>query len=410
MNVSFTSDFFTNNRARLRELFTGTAPIIITANGLLQRGADSPFPFQQDANFWYLTGINDPDVLLVIDKQKEYLIVPDRDSKRELFDGVISSTSLTKTSGVETVLSHSEGWKLFSNRLRKVKHVATIAAPPAYIDSYGMFTNPARARLLQAIQKENPNVELLDVSEHLIRMRMVKQAPEIAAIKEAIRITSESITHAIEQKKRLSYAYEYELEAEIAKGFRAQGAKGHAFDPIIATGKNATTIHYVDNNGPLSSDELIIMDVGAEVHHYAADISRTIAVKQPSRRQQQVFDTVKDVQAYAYSVLKPGVLIRDYEHDIEQYMGEKLRELGLIKTIESEQVRTYYPHATSHHLGLNVHDVADYDRPLEENMVITVEPGIYIPEEALGVRIEDDVRVTNSGIEVLSASLPAVLI
>jgi Xaa-Pro aminopeptidase len=409
MNDIFGSEFFSGNRARLRELFTGTAPIVITAHGQLQRSGDTTFPFRQDSNFWYLTGIDEPDIILVIDKAKEYLIIPVREDKRALFDGAISIESLARRSGISTILDTKEGWKQFGTRLRKVKHVATIAAPPRYLESYGMYTNPARSRLINQLKEHNNNLELLDVSEHLVRLRMTKQPQEIAAIKRSIAITSESLKAAMQPAKRPRYAYEYEIEAEITRGFRKRGAKGHAFDPIVAAGKNATTIHYLANNAPLSTDELVTIDIGAEFEQYAADITRTIPLGAVSRRQQQILDTVADVQSYAFGQLRPGVRIRDFEDQVEQFMGEKLRELGLIKTIDSDQVRKYYPHATSHHLGLNVHDVADYNRPLEPNMVITVEPGIYIPEEEIGVRIEDDVIITDNGIEVITSALPTRL-
>lgn len=406
MNSLFGSDFFSANRARLRELFTGTAPVVITANGLLQRSGDTAFPFEQDRNFWYLTGIDDPDVLLVLDKSREYLIAPARDDKREVFDGSVSFQELSRRSGVETVLSAKDGWKLLETRMRKVKHVATIAAPAGYLELYGMYTNPARARLIRKLKSFNSAIELLDVSEHLVRLRMVKQPQELAAIRTAIGITTDSMKDALRPAKRAKYTNEYEIEAEITRGFRRRGATGHAFDPIVAAGFHATTIHYLQNDGALSSDELVTLDIGAQVEQYAADLTRTVPLGDMSRRQRQVFDAVVDVQEHAYGLLQPGVRIPDYEKQIEAYMGEKLRELGLIKTIESDQVREYYPHATSHHLGLNVHDVADYHRPLEPNMVITVEPGIYIPEEGIGVRIEDDVLITESGIEVLSSALP----
>ncbi len=405
----FTSEFFAGNRERLRELFTGTAPIVITANGLLQRSGDTTYPFQQDANFWYLTGIEEPDAVLVMDKGKEYLIVPFREGSRAAFDGAISTEILARRSGIETILGTKEGWKQLGVRLQKVKHVATIAAPLAFIDAYGMYTNPARRTLLRRMKEHNAQIELLDIAEHLVRLRMVKQPLELQAIQGAIDITAATLREITRPNKLANYAHEYEIEAELTRGFRKRGSRGHAFDPIIASGSNATTIHYLENSAALASDELIVMDVGAEYEQYAADITRTVSQAAPSRRQEQVLEAVLEVQQYAFSLLRPGVILKAYEEDIEHFMGEKLRELGLIKTIESENVRKYYPHAASHHLGLNVHDVSDYTRPLEANMVITVEPGIYIPEEAIGVRIEDDVRITETGIEILTADLPSRL-
>ncbi len=409
MESHFSTEFFVSNRARLRELFMGTAPVVITANGQLQRSGDTTFPFQQDPNFWYLTGIDESDIVLVLDKDKEYLIVPFREGVRAAFDGQLEAETLSRRSGIQTVLSQKDGWKQLNARLSRVKHVATIAAPPAYIDSLGFYANPARAALIRKLKKYSNDIELLDISEHLARLRMVKQPEEVKAIQSAIDITADSLRELMRPSNRAKYAYEYELEAELSRGFRKRGASGHAFDPIVAGGVNATTIHYLANNAPLASNELVVLDVGAEVEHYAADITRTYALGTPSRRQRQVFAAVQEVQAYALSLLKPGVVMAELEVAIEQYMGEKLRELGLIKIIDTESVRTYYPHAVSHHLGLNVHDVGERNRPLEPDMIITVEPGIYIPEEAIGVRIEDDVRITAEGIDILSRALPTSL-
>lgn len=409
IQTEFNSDFYAGNRARLRELFTGTAPIVLTANGLLQRGADSTYPFQQDATFWYLTGIDEPDVILVCDKDKEYLIVPDRDESRTTFDGAINDTELTRQSGITTVLGYEAGWKQLSARLKKVKHVATLPAAPAYIERYGMYANPARRRLIRTMKETNNMLELLDLSQHIALMRMIKQPMELAAIRAAIAITADTLKAALRPAKRAKYSYEYEIEAELSRGFRARGGSGHAFEPIVAGGAHACTLHNVTNNGALSADELLLCDVGAEYNHYAADITRTVSLSNPTRRQEAVFTAVLQVQEYAKSLLKPGVLLHEYEKQIEQYMGEKLRELGVIKSISSDTVRAFYPHATSHFMGLNVHDVGDYDRPLEPGMVLTVEPGIYIPAEGIGIRIEDDALVTEDGIEILSAHLPRTL-
>lgn len=409
MESRFSSEFFAGNRQRLRELFTGTAPIVVTANGLLQRGADSTYAFAQDANFWYLTGIDEPDILLVMDRDKEYLIVPKRSASREAFDGVIETEPLIRRSGVQTVYDDTTGWEQLESRLKKVKHAVTLAVPLPYVEQYGMYTNPARAALVERLKVDKPELELLDLHHHLIRLRMVKQPEELAAIQAAITITASTLKEVIRPAKLKSYANEYEIEADLSRGFRRRGANGHAFEPIVAGGERACTMHNVANAGALSADELVLLDVGAEVEHYAADIARTVSLGTPSRRQQAVHAAVLEVQKFAFGLLKPGVVMKDYEQQVEHFMGEKLRELGLIKTISHEAVRKFYPHATSHFLGLNVHDVGDYERPLEPGMVLTVEPGIYIPDEAIGARIEDDVLITKRGIKILTDKLPREL-
>jgi Xaa-Pro aminopeptidase len=407
MSDLFSSDFFAGNRERLRQLFTGTAPIVITANGLLQRASDEAYPFKQDASFWYLTGCDDPDVLLVIDRQKEYLIVPNRGTVKLAFDGAVDFDSLRHHSGIAEVVDEKEGWRRLEKRLKKVKNVATLAANPRYIEHFGIYTNPARAELIQKLKSSNADIELLDLRPHLMRMRMVKQEPELGALQRAIDITIDSIKEVIRPAKFGRYEFEYELEADLSRGFRRRGASGHAFMPIVASGPRACTLHNVTNEGKLNREDMLTMDIGAEFNHYSADITRTYSLgTDMSHRQQLVYDAVKEVQDYAFSLLKPGVLIREYEKQVEEFMGEKLRELNLIKSINRDSVREYFPHATSHFLGLDTHDAGDYDHPLEPGVVLTVEPGIYISAEGIGVRIEDDVVITESGIKNISGRLP----
>jgi Xaa-Pro aminopeptidase len=203
-----------------------------------------------------------------------------------------------------------------------------------------------------------------------------------------------------------NYEYEYQLEAEITAGFRKRGATGHAFEPIVAAGKRACILHNVANNAPIGKNELVVVDVGAEFEHYSADITRTVSFERSSTRQGAVYSAVLEAQEFAIDLLKPGLAFEDYRRQTDRFIGEKLRELGLIKTVGPAGIRKYYPHSISHFMGLNVHDVGDYGQSLQSGMVLTVEPGIYIPEEGLGVRLEDDILVTEKGCEILSKTLP----
>lgn len=408
MGVSFGSDFFAGNRERLRQLFTGTAPIVLTANGRLQRASDEPYPFHQDRSFWYLTGVDLPDVTLVMDKGREYLVVPEREAVREAFDGAIDYDELAKLSGIKEILNEKEGWKQLESRLKRVQHVATLAANPRYMETFGLYANPARATLIRRVKRVKPGIELLDLRSHLARMRMVKQPLELEALQEAIDVTIDAMKETLRLNRLTKYAYEYEIEAELSRGFRRRGAMGHGFTPIVAGGLRGCTLHHDDNDGPLISDELVVVDVGASANHYTADITRTLSLNgKPSRRQQQVHEAVCEAQDYAYSLLRPGTSLRDYEQAMETFVGEKLRELGLIQSITKEAVRSqFFPHATSHFLGLDAHDAGDYDEPLKPGTVLTVEPGIYIREEAIGVRLEDDVLITDSGVKILTERLP----
>lgn len=408
MESIFTNKFFTANRLKLRQSYKDTVPIVVCANGLLQRGGDSTYAFSQDANFWYLTGIDEPDIVLVMDDE-EYLIVPERSANRAAFDGAPTSKALTLRSGIQTIYDEIAGWEQLQNKLKKISHIATLSAPPAYVEHYGLYTNPARAALIARLEAFKSDLELNDINPYLTRLRMIKQPAELVAIQSAIDITIKTIEEATLPGKLQSYTHEYQLEAEFKRGFRSLGTAGHAFEPIVASGIQACTLHNVANSSPLSPDDLVLIDVGAEVEHYAADLTRTISLSAPSPRQQAVHSAVLDVQRFAFDLLKPGVLLKEYEQQVENYMGEKLCDLGVIKTITHDNVRAYFPHATSHFLGLNVHDVGDYDKPLEPGIVLTVEPGIYIPSEGIGIRIEDDTLITTKGHKILSQKLPREL-
>lgn len=403
MDSAFTPDFFKGNRQKLRELFTGTAPIVLTGNGLMQRSTSETFPFRQDGNFWYLTGIDEPNVVLVMDKTKEYLIIPELSHYQEVFDGGLTPEEFAKRSGIETVLPEKEGWGLLTNRLKKVAHVATVAAPPSFSETYGMYTSPARAALIRKLKKHSPNLELLDLSQHLRRMRMVKQRPELDAINQAIIATIHGIETVHKKFMQGGYVHEFDAKLDLDRAFWKKGARTHSFSPIVASGERGLILHTFGSEA-LDPDKQLQIDVGAEYDHYAADISR-VWMRQPTRRFLAVHAAVCDVSDYAMSLLKPGVVVRDYEKQVEAYMGEKLRELGLIKTIGHDSVRRYFPHATSHFLGIDVHDVGDYEHPIEPGVVLTVEPGIYVPEEGIGIRIEDDILITPDGCENLSDKL-----
>ncbi len=402
---SIKPNFFINNRANLRSLFKGTAPIVLTASGLLQQNSDISYPFKQDSSFWYLTGINEPDIILVMDRTKEYLILPIRPHFTDVSDGKLDLELISQQSGIKEILDNQEGWRRLSSKLKRSKHVALLSVPPAFAEHFGFYTNPARAHLTNKIKEINSDLSLLDLREHITKLRLIKQPEEIESLNQAIKITTETIKKI--QKNVKKYSYEYEVEAVILSEFRKNNSKP-AFANGVSTGKNSTAIHYDRGDSELIDGELILLDIGAEINHYSADITRTFAISgKMSKRQKQVFDSVYEVQQFAYSLLKPGVVYQEYESQIEHFMGEKLRELGLITTIDKDSVRQYYPHLTSHFLGLDTHDIGDFDTIFQENMILTVEPGIYIHEEGIGVRLEDDVLITKTGHKILSANLPS---
>lgn len=402
MLPTLSSQFFINNRQAIRTKLRGKLPLVIAAHGTLQRTADSSLPFSQDSNFWYLTGLSIPDAVLVISEEDEYLIVPKRSVIRETFDGATSNGELTERSGIAAVFDESEGWRKITNDCTTSKQVSYLQPLRAYDARHGIYANPARRRLADKLRRTVPKLSLYDARPELAALRCIKQPVEVELLKAAVRITKETFAEVTEGSAFSTMQYEYELEAALTFGLRRRGASGHAYDPIVASGQNATTLHYIHNQSRLGQNDFIVVDVGAEVEHYAADITRTLIQSQPSSRQQAVYATVADVQAKALAMLRPGVRLRDYEQAVEKQMGIALQQLHLITYPgDHDSIRRYYPHSTSHFLGLDVHDVGDYNQPLTPGMVLTCEPGIYIPEESIGVRIEDDIVITDNGMRIL---------
>jgi Xaa-Pro aminopeptidase len=404
MESVFGSDFFKGNRKRLRELLGTTTPIVVAANGLLQQKGDSPFPFAQDANFWYLTGLNEPDLALVMLKDEEFLVAKKHTEYQDIFDGSLDWKQLKQRSGIKRIVAEEEGWKQLASTLKRAKRVATPAALPEYIDVYGLYANPARAKLATRLTELNPKLELVDIRQTLAGMRLIKQAPEIAAIRKAVAITCDMFNEV----QRREYTYEYQLEADINHLLRTSGAGGSAYGPIVAGGLNACTLHYEKGTSRLHRGRLVLVDAGAEYENYAADITRTWPVGKVTIRQRQVLEAVNEALEYTLGLLGPDISLYDALEKMREYIGEKLVELKLIKRPTKDAIRQYYPH-TSHYLGLDVHDVGDQKLPLAPGMVFTLEPGIYIPEEFIGVRIEENILMTEKGPEVLSAALPRLL-
>lgn len=400
--AAFTADFFTQNRRRLRASVGEADVIVLSANGVLQRSNDTTFPFRQESNFWHLTGIEEPDCILVMDKDEEYLITPQRSEIHGIFEGVLNASDLRSVSGIAEVVPATEGWRRLRSRVRQLDTLATLIPPGAYLKGSGFYTNPARSKLIGRLRSYRSGISLVDVRHHFVNARIIKQPVEIAAIEQATAITAGSLNELCDNGLA-NYQHEFEIEAHITQGFGRHGAV-HAYEPIVASGQNATTLHYVRNRAVLANNSFVLIDCGAEVSNYAADVTRTYMRGTVTKRQTAIYRAVRETQAYAFSLMKPGRSIKENEADIVQFIGEKLSSLELIDAPEAEQIRRYYPHALSHFVGLDVHDVGDYDRSLEPGMVITVEPGIYVPEEEVGVRIEDTILITDTGYKNLSSS------
>lgn len=387
------------NRERFSKNLQGDL-VVLSAYDSMQLSADMAAPFTQESNFLWLTGISEPGWKLILEANtgKSVLVAPYRSEVSSLFDGRTDEAAIRACSGIDTIIPADE----FEVTLRHLAKRHTVVRMVHDTYPYEFVTNPAQKDLRTTLDRIFTTVELCN--RELSELRAIKQPEEIRAIQHAIDLTIKGFDHV---RSMLSGAkHEFELEAEFSYLFTRSGAS-HAYAPIIAAGPNACTLHYGANNSKLKSRELILMDVGAKVDGYAADITRTFCKGEPTKRQRNVYKAVEAAHYKIISLLQPMLAVESYQQSVDEIMREALREVGLPDTEES--LRRYFPHAISHGLGVDVHDSLGRPKFLEEGMVLTVEPGIYIPEEGIGVRIEDDILITSSGHRNLSAALSTSL-
>ena len=326
-------------------------------------------PFFQEPNFYYLTGWSQPGARLLIDPHRAILFLPAHDAERERWTGprqAAADPGIEEVTGFDTVLPLD----------RYELELRSLAAP----------------------------AESSAVEKALVRLRMKKSAAEIALIERSIEATAAA--HRAAWKRAAAGMYEYQVAALMMSIYLDRGCERSAYAPIIGAGPNAVYLHYDRNTRRLEHGELLLMDVGAECAGYAADVTRTIPVDgRFTKRQRELYDIVLGAQKAAIAAVKPGVTIgRNTPNSVHQVALDYLNSHG--KDLHGAPLGKYFTHGISHHIGLEVHDAADVAAPLEEGMVISIEPGLYIPDEQIGVRIEDMVLVTRDGARVMTAALP----
>lgn len=378
------------------------SPLILTAHSKQQRSADMAHSFYQESNFLYLTKINEPDWKVIIVDEEKHLIAPERSEVNDLFEGGMTHEDARKLSGINSVLTFAEGEDLISRLALEYDKVYALG-PDKYAGHYGFSLNEAPLKLWQKLNEQFKEVE--DCRSELAKKRAIKTPEEI----EVIRSVVEQTCVAFESVKQniARFSYEYQVEAEFGYEFRRNGLDGYAYEPIVAAGVNACTLHYSKNDAKLPDDGLLLIDIGASSNGYNADITRTFAIGEPSKRQRAVHDAVARAHEAIIDIIAPGVSLKDYHERVDDIMKEALSGLGLLN--KPEDYRRYFPHAVSHGLGIDVHESLGGYEAFMPGMVLTVEPGVYIPEEGIGVRIEDNILVTEDGNENLSHALPISL-
>ncbi|MCB9820070.1 aminopeptidase P N-terminal domain-containing protein [Candidatus Nomurabacteria bacterium] len=394
--------FFSHNRSNVTSKLDGGL-LVLSAYCAIQRSNDTAFKFEQESNFWYFCGIEEPNWLLIVDglAGKSWLVAPETNEVHKTFDGSLDYGAAKDVSGVDRVLSHDEGQDLLKD-LAKRHSVAYTVFDSEHASRFNFSLNPALSKNKRTLERIFSSVR--DCQKDIAALRAIKQPVEVEAIKKAVDLTVDAFEQV--RSSISSFNYEYEVESSFTHYFRSRGATGHAYDPIVAGGLNACTLHYVKNNDKLSRRQFVLLDIGARKNGYSADITRTYALGNPTKRQQAVHDAVQQAQERVIEIIKPFLSFSEYQEKADKIMMEALLSLGLAKSVnDTEALHRYMPHAISHGLGVDVHDSLGDNKMFLEYMVLTVEPGIYIPEESIGVRIEDDVLVTNSGHNNISAKL-----
>jgi Xaa-Pro aminopeptidase len=369
----------------------------------MQRDVDEPFAYQQESNFWYLTGIEEPEWVLVIDVDNgdEWLIAPKQNRYQLAFEGQASLEAASKRSGVAKVLTKEAGADALKKLLAQKKQVYSLVPRSRRI--YGFQPNAAPRKLLR--QLKGP--KLVDVGPLLAKQRAIKQPAEIKAIQAAVDVTVDGLLAVFKDLK--AFSFEYEIDAKLYYEFRRRGAI-HGFDPIVASGHKTCVMHSPAANDPLN--DWLLLDVGARVHGYSADITRTIPLKEPTDRQRKVYEAVQRMHDHFLGLLKPGANVKDVlMKDAYPFVGEEMVKLGLIKKplLNEQNVFKYMPHGITHGLGVDIHDPLGRPEVFQEGMVLTDEVGVYIPEEGFGVRIENDLVITKDGVRNMAARLPIAL-
>lgn len=372
--------------------------VLIKAFDALQQTNDSSAPFVQEANFLYLTGVTEPGWLLIIDNEsKSTLVSPDISEIHRIFDGGLSDEMAQKISGVDQVISKKDGDALLE-KLFVQETVAYVLGADPHEQDFSFVANPAPKQLFD--YAKNHAKKVTDIRIDLAKLRGIKDASEVSKIQQAVNLTCESFEYIKQSLQNLDN--EYNIEAEFSYAFKNAGAD-HAYRPIVAAGKNACTLHYQKNTMKLPKHGLVLMDVGAQIDGYCADVTRTYAIGTPSPREIAVHAAVETAHHEIIALLKPGLNVKEYHKRVDEIMKSALKGLGLL--VKPTDYRKYFPHAISHGLGIDVHDPLGMPKTFQPGMVLTIEPGIYIPEEGIGVRIEDDILITSSGHENLSGHL-----
>jgi Xaa-Pro aminopeptidase len=377
-------DEYRSRRADVRKSLDGLM-VLFGAN----EPEDLHVSFFQDPNFLYLSGWREPGAVMMLSQSEEILFLPERNARMEIFTGRklgADDKDAPERTGFDKVLPYSAIETTFSRLLENSNRV------------YAIPSDPRSQKLAQLA----PFHEMTAAGAVIARRRMLKSPAEIELITKAS--DASVAAHLAAWKKMKPGVYEYQIAAVMTDTYFEHGCERSAYAPIVGSGPNSTVLHYMANRRRMDAGEVVVMDVGAECSDYASDVTRTVPANGKfSARQREIYEIVLGAQKAAIAAIKPGMKMRG-DGSLQQIAFDYINTHG--KDLHGEPLGKYFTHGLSHHVGLDVHDANDPTAALQAGMVITIEPGIYIPEENIGVRIEDTVLVTADGVKNLSAALP----
>lgn len=411
------AELYKKNRKKFAAQLKPSSIAVFNSNDIYPISADSTLPFQQHRDIFYLTGVDQEESILLLfpdapeDKFKEILFLRETNDHIKVWEGEkLTKEKARELTGIQTIYWTHEFENIFKNLMRYAEHIYF------NLNEHYRADNPVETRedrFIKWAKQQFPAHKYERSNPILQRLRSIKEPEEINQIQKACDITKAGFMHVLQVMK--PGLFEYEIEAEFARAFLRRGSKGFAYTPIIASGANANVLHYIQNDQIIKDGDLVLIDVGAEYGNWSSDLTRTIPANGKfTPRQKEVYNAVLRVKNKAAKLLKHGITIPEYHKIVGEYMTEELIKLKLLTLDEVKNqnpewpaYKKYFMHGTSHHLGLDTHDYGILEEPIQPGMVFTVEPGIYIPEEGFGIRLEDDYVVREEGEPVnLMADIP----
>ena len=410
------SNLFVKNRKKLADKMDNKSLAVFNSNDIYPTSSDGTLPFKQHSDIFYLSGVDQEESILVIFPDchdpalREVLFLRETNEHIAVWEGAkLDKDAAFETSGIKTVYWLDQFETIFTKMMAEAENV--------YINlnehlRAGTEVETREDRFIKKLRNKYPAHTYKRSAPILHYIRSIKEPEEIELMQHACNITEKGIRRLLKFIK--PGVWEHEIEAELYHEFIRNRASGFAYQPIIASGGSACVLHYIENNKECKDGDLILLDVGAEYANYDSDLTRTLPANGKfSPRQREVYDAVMRVKNECFNMLKPGVTLPEYHKEVGKLMTSELIGLKLLDQTDVKNenpawpaYKKYFPHGTSHYIGLDTHDVGSWVEPMEENMVFTIEPGIYIPEENIGIRIEDDIVIRSGGNFNLMGNIP----